>query len=489
MKRNPASILVAAVTLLMVAAYVIAPYAVDDWSYISVFRTHDALHPDWPTLVVKYMPRHWLGVNGRGANFLVAYAMAFLPKWLVSAFCGAAVGAMLALVLRLGGVWHRSGRTTLAVSTVAVILLLFPWWDWMYSVDLNFNYVVATVFPLAFLLGMRANLSPWLLCPLGLVAGCMHEAVAVPVMAGIVWLMMSNRVPWRSLPGRTRAALMCFAFGVAVVLFSPGIWGRFLHPGRGADGPMWEIVIFSAPMTLLMLALFGIALCRPASRQRFAAELRRPLGFFFVAAVVSLCFCAVSGVLGRSGWFSQIFSIIAMLLWFGGSHVRLPRPAAATVSTLMCVLSLAVCILPIPRLVTVARAQESLVSTPDGLWFGQLPDEHSQQLWLLGRVRSVEPSDTYYLGEMARYYAKSQLVPLPADARQYIGNPPTAPVSLADGSVIAPDTPPGCRVLSIEEPGFRYIGPGGDVWVCAPFTTPYGVRLYHLFPYRPFYAE
>ena len=75
-------------------------------------------------------------VNGRGANFLVAYAMAFLPKWLVSAFCGAAVGAMLALVLRLGGVWHRSGRTTLAVSTVAVILLLFPWWDWMYSVDL-----------------------------------------------------------------------------------------------------------------------------------------------------------------------------------------------------------------------------------------------------------------------------------------------------------------------------------------------------------------
>ena len=501
LSKNFSAYLVAAVTIVMVAAYLVYPYAVDDWGYMSTFRSAAGIGDGaWPLdRAWRWMPFHWLHVNGRTANFLAGLFLGFLPKWLVSTLCGVAVGAMLALVLRLGGVWRRVGRQSVACAVVAVIMVVFPWWDWMFSVDLNFNYVLATAIALGFMWTLQTSVRfpLWLLCLWGIMAGAVHEACGMPLAAGIIWSLLVNRTGWKDLGRPLRTPLLFFMAGALIAITSPGIWGRFFSGGyTPPDGTPAEILLVSAPLTLIVFAVFIVMLLFPGGRRHIFRLMKGVGGCFAVASAGSLFFCAMGGTMGRSGGFSQAFALIAFLQLAGDIRVSIGRRWGMVLSSLSAVLAIAVCVAPLPGLYRAGRAFDRLVSelasSPDGVVYLELPDEHSQPWYTLGRLRSIEPADDYYLHEIARFYGRERLVVLPPEASEVDFDALSEPLRLPDGSVVTPRQEPSYAPeawISNEGDGGSWMAPDGTRWMCVPFPAHSGRMMYHLFPCPLFFSE
>ena len=146
---------VAAMWLLAVvwiAVYEVAPYFADDWGYIYTFRSPQGAGCGyWPVgRAWSWVPFHWLHTNGRAANYLAGYGMGFLPEWVLSAVASLAVAWMTVMTLRLGGVWRRRGCVALCCLGIAAVTVCLPWWNFLFSIDVNFNYVLSSSVVLSF---------------------------------------------------------------------------------------------------------------------------------------------------------------------------------------------------------------------------------------------------------------------------------------------------------------------------------------------------
>ena len=491
-----------------IAAYEAAPYFADDWGYIFTFRSaRGAGEGFWPLdRAWRWVPFHWLHTNGRAANYLAAFALGFLPKWLLSAVAGAAVGWMTLMVLRLGGVWRRPGRATLCCAAMAAVTLLLPWWNYLYSIDVNFNYVLASALTLTFvwLLRRGARLSPWLLWPLAFLAGAMHEAASLPVALALVVLWRRGAL---RLSRRGRGAVWAFAAGCLAVASSPGVWSRLGMP-LGADNPLPLTLLYSAPLTVAALAAGLCALCCRGGRRRLRSLFADPLTLgAAVAAGGALLFCAVSGVTGRSGWFAELYTLVMLLRMGAASGVRLPRVAAAVLSGVTALAALAVAVAPVAELRATAadvQAIDTLLSqAPPGshaILFRDLYDEHRQPLWCLGRARALEDTDGNALKQMADYYGAASLTVLPAAARGLDLDSIAATLApgrfcpLPDGSVIMASLPPMLASVAEGESLLYIPDLPEDIcctvpMMCIPLRTPGGRLLYRLAPPRYFFGE
>lgn len=504
-----------AVALLLASAWIVfyeaAPYYSDDWGYMLTFRSSEGPGTGyWPLeRIWRWFPFHWLHSNGRAANYLAMLSLSFLPKWLVSAVTGAAVAWMTVAVARVAGVW-RSGRMTLGCAAIAVVTLLFPWWNDMVSVDVAFNYPVASAVVLAFILLLASphRRSPWLMAPLGFLAGAMHEAASLPLAAALCVLWWRSRRDAAPLTwSRSRAALWGFALGCLEVASSPGIWSR-LGASADPDHPLPLALLISAPLTLVALLLcFVLAFSRPG-RAFLGRIFASPVGCgAAVAALGSLLFCAVSGITGRSGWFSQIYALIFLLYAGAASGVRIAGIPGAVLSVVMLALSVWSVLLPVPRLLhasaDIRAMADELEKAPAGahvILFRDLYDEHLHPLEALGRARAIESTDAFILGQIAEFYGASSLAVLPAPGAPLALDGLTLPYTLTDGSVLlasppamADTFPEGNALL------FRPSAPSalsamsprlyGSPLMCIPLHTPAGRTLYRIAAPRYFFGE
>lgn len=492
----------------------------DDLGYTVILHRADGSGVYSLLTFPRFWVRHWVMNNGRTANLLAALTMGVMPHWLVSVMCGLATGAMYLLVLRCCRLFPSRGRAMAATVVVAVVALLFPWWDSFSLLDVNFNYVWATVMTLVALLmirhsderaglaqvgamdGVVAKLRTIGAAALCLLAGMSHEAASLPACVGMAWVAYAggnlSLTGWRRQSLSRRVLLASFLVGTALVALAPGTIMRALR-GSSADDQWWVLILKSAPITLVLLAAMALALLRKPWRRRLHTLLMGEWGFWAVSAIAGLLFVAVGGIVGRSGWFSQVAAIVALCRWLRPEAKwlvdrRVAATVAATLGTVVVAQMVGVDVYSYKVWTADRQLRELYAASPDGIVCCDLPADHALPWWAFSRVRTLRPEDDYSHYGLRAYYRKSQsLINLPAAAATIDWATLEEWTSPGDSAVrILATCPAG--TLFPTDPGWVGWHVGRRVadnqrreWVIA--FEKQGRTYYYVRPYRPRWGE
>ncbi|MCM1451252.1 MAG: DUF6056 family protein [Clostridium sp.] len=337
----------------------------DDLSYAAYFNYYGGGLLRYPQWVV----RHWWLVNGRAANYIAPLLLYFSPRWLLVALN--AIMASLFIFFSGQCLYGRGAYAKLLLG--ALLLLTMAWWDSSALFDVSFNYVWASAFGLCIVWLWQAGKIEGLTkgklalaCLFALFAGQMHEAMSVPLCAGIAayYLMPDRR---KAMSRRVKAFLASFFIGAMLCLFSAGIWRRLAMDSVPDDSAV--MILLKSDFCALFL-LVAVALCAAFDRKRLAAVANTPWIVFAVAGVASMCFSAVGGIVGRSGWFAQAFSLIALVWLFWPKRPSLALKLAAIILSAVAVCAWAAMTCVQWRLGKEARlARELYLNSPNGTFF------------------------------------------------------------------------------------------------------------------------
>lgn len=290
--------------------YADRPSAHDDLNYLihnaQWLATHHPAWLRWPTHVAGM----WLEVNGRLGDSLNFLWLNVLPRWATGALEG------LFMVGLYGGViaFLRRNGYGLFASILAAALMMFglPWWDGygLYVVHINYLWgCTLALWALYFFIYSlpRSTVGRLALGVLCFVAAAWHEAIGVPVALAVsIAFFAASRRPGCGFP------TLMFILGGLFTLTSPGIWHRF-----GADSTPDDNAVMLVIKTVPLVALLAIILIIMAIGN--TRELWRKLtagscatGILSAAALASGAIAVASGMIGRSGWFAQVFALLAL---------------------------------------------------------------------------------------------------------------------------------------------------------------------------------
>lgn len=398
-------------------------YAGDDICYAGSVVVFDGK----PLPYLRFVAHHYLDVNGRMANLLAPFWLSIAPRWMLDLTNGLICGAFYVAVLVMSGVARR-GFATAKLLVTALLLFTFPWWDSFMLFDVMFNYVWSSTFVLIVLWMLLRGVTTvrwrWLIWIFAAFAASMHEGIGIPVTAGLMaWLWLTGS--WRNLTETQRGTIISFIIGAVFVFVSPGIWNRFVSISGDShiipNDPMWLLVLKSDFYVLILLVVIGIEVLR--DRRRLVSAARSSWSIFVVSAVVSACFSAVSGIVGRSGWFASLMALIALAQWVRMRGWHINRALGAVISTVLSVI--------IPVHLVAVDDMQSKMNKELGLALAQYshkPDEPVYMdyhpwdagMWItLAKVRGVpECYESYILKQYAMQYASenaSLMVVLPRE--------------------------------------------------------------------------
>ena len=271
----------------------------------------------------QWVLRHWVFNNGRIANYIAPLLLFHLPGWVLVVLNALATAGFFALMLPAMHI--RYSQYTTGSFAIALLAFTMPWWDTMLMFDISLNYVWMSVIALGFVLTFRRAErvdSRFWPCLLALLAGATHEALSLPLLVGFaVWLIPGKR--YLTLTMSQKRMLLWFAIGTATVVFSPGTLMRGASFHR-PDAPLPLLLGMSCFYVFILVAFMAAMYVK--DRHAFVARLRSPWVVWLVAACVSTALAAFGGIIGRSGWFAQMFALIAFGQWFAVNTRRLPRP-------------------------------------------------------------------------------------------------------------------------------------------------------------------
>lgn len=360
---------------------------------------------------------YWFDVNGRGGDRLLMFAAGALPRWLTGIFCGFMTMVMLWSAVRCGA---RSAL--IAALMVGFMALGLPWWDYMTLACCQFNYVWATAFALvAWLLIFGAPRRGFvrLLCMVFcFFAGTMHEAASLPLLIGMVYLALRGRHRY------DRAMLVCFGIGVLVVVTSPALWSRAGNLGQ-ADDPLVWLMLKSDALGLILYGIVIFSLILRTTRKRMQMMLSGPFGAWTLACGLAMAISAVSGVVGRSGWFAEVYALIALVLICEACDLRLSLQLARICTYLICAVVIAQSAAVAVWAIRLKPEHDAFVAqyaaSPDGaVWLDATSDDELPW-YTLGRLRGVPDADDEFLMECATRFLRSDTLPaivLPVSAQK-----------------------------------------------------------------------
>ncbi|MEE0979779.1 MAG: DUF6056 family protein [Muribaculaceae bacterium] len=427
--------------LLIAILLYLTPFSGDDLSYMGCF-TGEHSYLSWDQYH-RFLAGHWFGVNGRMAN-LVMPPVALLPKWITAALFSAMTVAMFALTAKAAS--PRRMPHMFAVATLLCLIVL-PWWDSMCIFDCLLNYVWTSALVLAALLVITRERAPrwpvaaWLLCG---VAGAMHEGASLPLTVGLLlYMIVSHRDPDRV---KIRAVyLWPFIAGTLFVSLSPGI---VLRAGgeRIADDPLFPLMLKSTLLPAALIVALTIVSLSRAGRPKVARLLRSPMLILLTASVLSMVIGLWSGIVGRSGWFAQLFALIVALRVVSGRYPWLFNHITATVATLLSLAYYLTLDIYQSRLNDeYARFLDDYTKSPRGVVFIDYTRDPGLPYWILGRTRGVpDPDDVHLLNQIALYYRSDAQWPvvLPAEAEAHLPLGERT-VRLTNGDLLTPELPEG----------------------------------------------
>ncbi len=354
----------------------------------------------------RWILRHWVVSNGRAANFFAPMWLYFLPYNLVRIVSGLMVGAMLAMIVRMGcPQWREKPLHAIALLFCAVFAL--TWWDGMMMFDFAFNYVWAAALGLFSVWLILHRLKPGAVTGLAamatLIGGMMHESMSAPLVAGLViWGLLNGQ--WRKMSRSNRIVFGAFVFGAFVAFISPGIWMRATK-GFQPDDPVLPLLLKSDYIALaLTLALIVTGIVKPASLKEL---LRGKVCIWIVAAVSAMAFSAVGGIVGRSGWFANIYALIAFALWIKPCQKQ-PKWLAAILGLVIIAEYAALAYWQLKRGNELAEVIALYQQSPDGNVFYDFTDDPDVPVLTFHRTRGVPDADDYYtLSSLTKAYGDS----------------------------------------------------------------------------------
>lgn len=428
--------LTAALFLLLATQFYFTPYSGDDLSYTGVFSGASAQLPWWS--LPRFAASHWLHANGRLANLIMPLC-AFIPKWVVAPLFAAAMVWLFRGADRLANPARNPWLTPVVWLTLIAAL---PWWDSLCLFDCQLNYVWTSAMILT---ALRLITSPpstgWRPASAALcfLAACMHESASLPLLCGLTaWLLLTRRRPESPL-------LFCaFAAGTLLVTLSPGI---LLRAGgeRIADDPLPLLMLKSDLLPVVLWAAIAVCAFTPGGRRRIVRLMTTPDGALAIAALISAAIGLWSGIVGRSGWFAQLFALMVLL-----RHLlpHLKAPAARTAGLLSAAAVMLYFSFLAAMQVKLGREHDLMVElyrrSTDGVVFMDYTRDSDLPYWVLGRTRGVpDPDDVYLLHCLALYYHPQAPHPvvLPAEARLHLPLASGSSVTLSNGDLLTTRIP------------------------------------------------
>ena len=294
----------------------ITPAAVDDMFFLKPVSGSENLPQLWP-LMCDRIPELWESQSGRLGNFVATFFLFLFPRWVFGILSGGVIAWLLYISCRLSG-----SRPGAAVSwlIMAVVVFVFPWYDYLTQITYCSNYVWAATASLsAIFLFLRFPALPpskvFASCLLLFIAGWFHEGFGAPLACGlglyILWYI-------RNISLRQIAGLLCEISGTAITFLSPTFRQRGEQEGDFIFKFTYQEAIMQLGPALLMWGLFILLiLIIVCSRRRRRSLIRRPafiiiLGFCMAASMVFLKF--YNGP--RTGAPLLLFSAIGLAICF-----------------------------------------------------------------------------------------------------------------------------------------------------------------------------
>lgn len=478
--RQPADTLPSAVIILAgICCAVMAmtmPLMGDDLGYAYNYLTHYGSPADMPLIV----SRHWLHVNSRMADMLNSVWLGMAPRWILASMCGVMTVLYLSFAIRCAQLTPAFSRMLLT----ALLLLTMPWWDSFFLFVCQFNYVWSSVLVLGvtgYITGLLHITGRWqrLMIPLGLLAGWMHEAAGLPAACGLgAWLLINRN--FTSLSPTRRITVLTFCLGAALSVTSPASWSRAANVEP--NDPMWLLMLKSDFYALALTLLIAWA---AAFRRRMLYEaIRSPWTVFTTAALASMCFSAIGGIVGRSGWFAQTFALVALFSPGMPLTAACLRPSA-TVSRALTIIPAAVIALHLIEVTRwqlranaeTERSMELYRASADGAIYMDPLQRYDFPWWNLCKNKGVPDADDFYLNrtiDSCIGHGTKTFRVLPDTLSRLRGHTVTGPLTISGGTVspTPPDHTSATGITCID----------GTEHTVTPFSTADGTRLFYTAP-------
>ncbi len=492
--------MIAYVTIACLVAYLFMEYSGDDLSYLSAFNGLNGCATGYYNAVADFFPRwvvrHWVYGNGRFANNLFAFNALWFPSALNAVVVAVGIGAMMWLMIKLAR--FGSECVTGKMFLIAILAFALPWWDSFMVYDVVYNYVLSSLLVLG-MVGVFIYKKGWILngsgpmlvvwCCLSFFAGGMHEAASMPILvAAIVYLWLTDS--YTCLDRRLKLVGGCFAVGSLWCFLSPGIWMRFGSLAE-PDDPLWLLLLKSdlIPM-LLYLFLFAKALT-VSGRHELMSRIRTPWMIFALASFGAFLFSAVSGIVGRSGWFATLYALVALFMWGNMSGCRIKAWMGGVLSFMLAAFLTVHYFEFVKWQIRVGKEAGELVDlysdSASGIVYLDTTADTDVPLWVLSKTRGVPDADDYYQKLcFDGYYGggKKKLVVLPSDVKDMKPDEIGEGITLRNGDRITAALPSDVYTHFISRENGELLlmdDDDGRKWVVTPFDIG-NANLYHITP-------
>lgn len=425
--------LVAIIAITSFFTFLYTPFNGDDWAYKMTFEGPNAKLDSWLSYP-RWCGSHWLTTNGRIGNYLLP-PLLIAPAWLRSIFCAGAIWLMYWSAVKISD----TKNCFLSLSLIFLMAFGLSWWDSMTLYACQLNYIWATALVLSALLIIKSLRHPkvsalilsFIYCG---AAGMGHEAASLPITGAlIIWFLFTKDKP-------TKAQYILFiAFAIGSLLtISPNTIARG-SDGRTPDDALPWLLLKSDPAVIFLWLVIAALALFPKGRKAVKDLMMSQMGIFAIAAFFSMCISGYSGIVGRSGWFAEVYAFIAIIGW-----IRMYAAPDRTVpSIIMSVLIIAQnigCAVWQYRLhKDSVEFERQYVESEDGLVFLDATRDNDIPWWTLGHLRGVpDADDAFNYFAYARYYGRPDLWPvvMPVEAKGLLPLKPGDEYILGNGDIL-----------------------------------------------------
>ncbi|MDE5850651.1 MAG: hypothetical protein K2H38_10950 [Muribaculaceae bacterium] len=407
----------------------------DDLGFIDSFQSQNDCWYAFP----RYMYRAWLWNNARMADMLNPIGYIFMPQWLKAVSNGVVVMLMFYMTLRLASQLNQKSPF---IPVLLISILTFAMrWDgiWM-EYNTFYNYVWSSTFAMLALCFLFSRYSSsdkwycWLMLPFCFIASAMHEAIGLPMAASLVIMLIITPF-YRNAAALRRLVLIAMISGGLFTLTSPGNFkriGSMLQPE-----PSIQIIFGSAAFVVILLLLSAYLFVYRKSL--FYTLLRSPWIVYVGIALFSSAFMLMSGFGGRTGWFAQLFAVIAVFQVITKSGFTVGKNFGWICSVILsCMIIFHMVMLAVWQRKLSEETREVIAeyrNSTDGIVFFDYTKDSQLPWYLLRKNHGVpDDDDSYYRYRMRRHYGEGrQLVILPTSFNPI---PDTLTTPVSDGDFI-----------------------------------------------------